>query len=207
MLTQFRLAAGAAALAVVSVAAVAVEAQDPFTRIPAEVRSGSYVLDPSHSKVTWSVSHLGFSTYVGRFDRVDATLGFDPAAPAASRLEVLVETGSVNSRVPVLDGALRGPGWLDTAAHPRATFRSTAVEVTAPSAGRVTGDLTLRGVMRPVALDVTFNGGADNLLTGRYTLGFSATTTIRRSEFGITNLVPAVGDEVTLEIQGEFLRQ
>jgi polyisoprenoid-binding protein YceI len=73
--------------------------------------------------------------------------------------------------------------------------------------GTVAGELTLRGVTRPITLDVIFNGGADNLLTGRYTLGFAATGTIRRSEFGITNLVPAIGDEVTLEIHAEFLRQ
>jgi polyisoprenoid-binding protein YceI len=118
-----------------------------------------------------------------------------------------VEVASVDSRVPALDEVLRGPGWLDAAAYPRAVFRGTGVEVTGPDTGRITGDLTLRGVTRPVTLAVTFNGGADNLLTGRYTLGFSATATLRRSEFGITNLVPAIGDEVTLEVEAEFLRQ
>ena len=76
-------------------------------------------------------------------------------------------------------------------------FRSTAIEVTGEKTGRITGDLTLHGVTRPVTLDVTFNGGANSLITGRYTLGFAATGAIKRSEFGISNLVPAVGDEVS----------
>lgn len=174
---------------------------------PTFLEGGDYRLDPDHFSLLWKVSHLGFSQFVGRFHRVDATLGFDPAAPAASRLEVLVDTASVDSRVPALDDILRGPGWLDTAQFPQAVFRSTAIEVTGADAGTITGELTLHGVTRPATLAVTFNGGADNLLTGRYTLGFSATTTIRRSEFGVTNLVPAIGDEVALEIQAEFLRQ
>lgn len=174
---------------------------------PALLESGAYRLDPDHFSLVWKVSHLGFSQFVGRFDRVDATLDFDPADPAAATLEAVVDTASVNSRVPALDEVLRGPGWLDPARFPQALFRATAITVTGPATGTITGDLTLRGVTRPVTLATTFNGGADNLLTGRYTLGFSATGTIRRSEFGITNLVPAIGDEVTLEIQSEFARQ
>ena len=174
---------------------------------PARLEGGAYRLDPDHISLLWKVDHLGFSTFVGRFDRVEASLDFDPAAPAASRLEVLVDTASIDSRLPALDDTLRGSGWLDAAAYPQAVFRSTAIEVTGEKTGKVTGDLTLHGVTRPVSLDVTFNGGADNLLTGRYTLGFDATGSIERSDFGIDNLVPAVGDEVTLEIHAEFSRQ
>jgi polyisoprenoid-binding protein YceI len=174
---------------------------------PDRLEGGAYRLDPDHVALLWKVSHLGFSRFVGRFDRVDATLDFDPAAPVASRLEVIIETASVDSHIPALDDALRGSDWLDATAYPQATYRSTTIEVTGADTGRITGDLTLRGVTRPVTLAVTFNGGADNLLTGRYTLGFAATGTVRRSEFGITNLVPAIGDEVELEIHAEFLRQ
>ena len=174
---------------------------------PARLEAGAYRLDPDHFSLVWKVSHLGFSQFVGRFDRVDATLDFDPANPAASRLEVMVDTASVSSRVPALDEVLRGSGWLDTASFPRAVFRSTSITPTGPATGTVTGDLTLRGVSRPVTLAVTFNGGADNFLTGRYTLGFAAKGTIKRSEFGVTNLIPAIGDEVELEIQAEFGRR
>ncbi len=171
---------------------------------PARLEGGTYRLDPSHFAVLWKVSHLGFSHFVGRFDRADATLDFDPAAPAAASLTVTVETASLDTRLPDLDSTLRGSGWFDVATYPQAVFRSTAIAITGPATGSVTGDLTLLGVTRPVTLDVTFNGGATNLLTGHYTLGFAATGTLLRSEFGLTNLVPAVGDEVELEIQAEF---
>ena len=172
---------------------------------PARLEGGTYRLDPDHFSLVWQVSHLGFSQLIGRFDRVDATLDFDPADPAAAKLEVVVDTASINSRVPALDEILRGGDWLNAAAFPQALFRSAAIAVTGRNTGRVTGVFTLRGVTRPVTLAVTFNGGAENLVTGRYTLGFAATTTISRSEFGIATLVPAIGDEVALEIQAEFL--
>ena len=174
---------------------------------PARLEAGAYRLHPQHVALLWKVNHLGFSTFVGRFNRVDATLDFDPDDPARSRLEAVVDTASVDSRLPDLDATLRGSGWPDASDHPQAMFRSTAIEVTRPASGPVSGELTLRGVTRPVTLEVTFNGGADNLLTGRYTLGFAATTTLRRSEFGITNLVPAIGEEVELELHVEFLRR
>ena len=120
---------------------------------------------------------------------------------------MIVEATSIDSRVPKLDDDLRGSGWLDTTAFPQAIFRSTAIDVTGKNTGRVTGDLTLHGVTRPVSLDVTFNGGANDLITGRYTLGFAAAGTFKRSEFGIDSLIPAIGDEIELEIHAEFLRQ
>ena len=97
---------------------------------PARLEGGAYRLDPDHIALLWKVNHLGFSHFVGRFDRVDATLDFDPAAPAASRLEVVVDTASIDSRLPDLDDTLRGSGWLDATAFPQATFRSTAIETT-----------------------------------------------------------------------------
>ena len=102
---------------------------------------------------------------------------------------------------------MRGSGWFDATTFPQAVFRSTAIDMTGENTGRVTGDLTLHGVTRPVILDVTFNGGATDLITGRYTLGFAATGTFKRSEFGVNDYIPAVGDEVQLEIYAEFQRQ
>jgi polyisoprenoid-binding protein YceI len=174
---------------------------------PTRLEGGAYRLDPNHIALLWKVNHLGFAKFVGRFNRVDASLDFDPAAPQASRLEVLVETASVDSRLPELDETLRGSGWLDAARFPQASFRSTAIEIIGPASGNVSGELTLRGITRPVTLSVTFSGGAPNLVTGRYTLGFAASATIRRSEFALDALVPAIGDEVELEIHAEFLRQ
>ena len=174
---------------------------------PARLEGGAYRLDPDHTALLWKVNHLGFTLYVGRFDRVEGSLDFDPEAPAASRLQVIVETASIGSVDPKLDSDLRGSGWFDAVTHPQIVFRSTAIDVTGKNTGRVTGDLTLHGVTRPMTLDVTFNGGATDIITGKYTLGFAATGTIKRSEFGVDDYVPAIGDEAQLEIYTEFLRR
>ena len=174
---------------------------------PARLRSGADRLDPEHTALLWKVNHLGFTKYVGRFDRIEGSLDFDPKSASASHLEVIVETASIDSNDPKLDSDLRGSSWFDSATYPQIVFRSTAIEVTGDHTGRVTGDLSLHGVTRPLVLDVTFNGGANDLITGRYTLGFAATGTFERSEFGIDDYIPAIGDEVTLEIYAEFLKQ
>jgi polyisoprenoid-binding protein YceI len=169
-----------------------------------ELRGGAYRLDPDHAILLWKVDHLGFSTFVGRFDRLDATLDFDPERPEAAILDVVVDTASISTHVPGFADDLRGSSWFDVERFPEARFSATTITVTGPDTGTVTGDLTLLGVTRPVALDVTFNGGAQSLLTGRYTLGFSATTTFDRTAFGLSTLAPAIGREVTLEIHAEF---
>lgn len=172
---------------------------------PASLRAGAFVLDPEHSTILWKVDHLGFSTFVGRFDRLDATLDFDPAEPAASLLDVVVETGSISTHLPGFADELRGAGWLASERYPEARFESRIIEPTGATTGRVTGDLTLLDVTRPVVLEVVFNGGARNFVTGRYTLGFAATAVIDRTEFGVSTLAPAIGREVTLEIHAEFV--
>jgi len=174
---------------------------------PVDLRPGVYRLDPDHTTVLFKVDHLGFSTYIGRFDTVDATLDFDPERPRDARLDVVIETASVDVNLPAFEAELAGPDWFDSARFPQARFVSTAIEVTGEARGRVVGALTLRGVTRPATLDVTFNGGATNFATGLYTLGFAAEATLSRSAFGIDRLVPAIGDAVTLEIHAEFVRQ
>lgn len=169
-----------------------------------ELRAGAYRLDPDHGILLWKLDHLGFSTLVGRFDRLDATLDFDPEQPETAALEVVVDTSSVSTHVQSLNDDLRGSTWFDVEQYPEARFVSTAIEVTGPTTGTVTGDLTLLGVTQPVTLDVTFNGGADSLLTGTYTLGFAATGVIDRTAFGLSTFAPAIGREVTLEIHAEF---
>jgi polyisoprenoid-binding protein YceI len=174
------------------------------TVAPTELRAGAYRLDPDHGILLWKLDHLGFSTFVGRFDRLDATLDFDPEQPEAAALEVVVETASVSTHVQSLNDDLRGGAWFDVEQYPEARFVSTAIEVTGPTTGTVTGDLTLLGVTQPITLDVTFNGGADSLLTGTYTLGFAATGVIDRTAFGLSTFAPAIGRDVTLEIHAEF---
>ena len=172
---------------------------------PTELRGGAFALDPEHATLHWKVDHLGFSLFVGRFDRFDASLDFDPNDPAAARLEVVVETASVSTNVPGFADELRGRSWFDSDRHPEARFVSREITVTGPDTGIVTGDLTLLGVTNAMTLDVTFNGGAPNILTGRYTLGFAAHAVIDRTAFGLSTFAPAVGREVALEIHAEFV--
>lgn len=171
------------------------------------LRAGAYRLDPDHATLLFKLDHLGFSTYVGRFNEFDASLDFDESDPKAARLEARVATASIDVGNPDFEETLRGAAWFDTETFPEARFVSTSIEITGENAGRVTGDFTLMGETRPVTLDVTFNGGARNLLTRRYTLGFAASGAFSRSAFGLDNFAPAVGDVVTLEIHAEFQRQ
>ena len=105
-----------------------------------------------------------------------------------------------------MDAHLKSPDFFDAAKFPTASFKSTKIEVTGPSSGKITGDLTLHGVTKPVTLNASFNGGGINPMSKAYVLGFNATGTVKRSEFGISTYVPAVGDEVTLTISAEFDR-
>jgi polyisoprenoid-binding protein YceI len=173
---------------------------------PSELPAGSYRLDPDHASLLFKIDHLGFSQLVGRFDRFDATLDFDPENPAASRLSAEIDPASIDLDLPKFEEELRGPDWFDVERFPEARFDSREILITGDDTGRITGDLTLHGETRQVTLDATFNGGGDSLLTGRYTLGFAAAGTIPRSAFGLGAYAPAVGDEVTLEIHAEFQR-
>ncbi|MDZ4370333.1 MAG: YceI family protein [Phenylobacterium sp.] len=178
--------------------------QAQITQNPAEVRAGAYTLDSEHSKVTWSVSHLGFSTYIGQFHGVAGTLTIDPARLDATELKVTIDTNRVGTFSAGLDKHLKTPDFLDTAKFPTATFRSTRVARTGERTADITGDLTLHGVTRPVTVKATFNQAGVNMVDKQYSLGFDGKAVIKRSEFGITTYVPAVSDEVTLTLAAEF---
>lgn len=202
MLSRKALATGATAALLLSYGAV--QAQDAFNRNPAEVRAGDYKLDPAHSKITWSVNHLGFSTYVGQFAGGTGALTIDPKAPQAAKLEVTVNTADVGTLNKALDDHLKSADFLDVAKHPTASFRATRVTLTGQRTADIAGDLTLRGVTRPVVIKAVFNQSGVNPVDKTYSLGFDGETTIRRSEFGVAYGLPAVGDEVTLRLEAEF---
>lgn len=186
----------------------AVVAQAALTRAPAEVQAGAYALDSDHGKITWSVSHLGFSTYKGQFVNVDADLTLDPANPSAATLTATIPLTEVDSNSDGLDAHLQTADFFDTANHPVATYvsRSVTVDPTAPDRATVVGDLTLRGVTRPVTMTVRFNQAGPSM-GGAYRAGFDGEATIKRSDFGIDYALPVLGDEVSLHIEGEFIRQ
>lgn len=174
---------------------------------PAALKEGAYALDPKHAALVFKVDHLGYSHYVGRFETFDAALDFDADDVAAARVEARIDIASLDVANDDFAGTLTGPDWFDAAAYPQATFRSTRIEKTGENAGRMTGDLTLKGVTAPVTLDVTFNGGARDLLRGGYVVGFSAKGAFSRKAFGVDRYDGLVGDEVAIEIEAEFVRR
>lgn len=178
-----------------------------FETSVAELRGGAYTLDKTHASILWKVDHLGFSTYIGRFNDFDATLDFDPENIEASSLEVIINTASLDVNNESFAEDLRGEDWFNVAQFPQAIFRTTSfVEAVDEDTFVFEGDLTLLETTAPVTLTVNFNGGGRNFLTRSYTLGFSASTSFQRSAFGLDNLVAfGVGDNIDLEVHVEFM--
>lgn len=193
-----------AALGLALALAAAAPASAQMVTNPAQVQAGGYALDSAHGKITWSVSHFGFSTYVGQFATVNATLKLDPKNLGATVLDATIDTNSVGTLNAALDKHLKSAEFLDTAKFPTATFKAVKVTQTGDKTADIAGDLTLHGVTKPVVVQATFNQAGANPLDKKYQLGFAGSAKIKRSDFGITAYVPAVGDEVTLTIEAEF---
>lgn len=196
----------ALALTGASVGAIA-QADGGLIHTPAQVQSGSYVLDASHGKITWSLDHMGFSTYVGQFTDVSAALDLDVANPSASRLTANVKTDSVGSFNDALDGHLKNADFLDTANHPTASFQATSIRMTDADSANITGNLTLRGVTKPIVMTADFNQAGISPADQKYTVGFDGHARIKRSDFGINYGLPLLGDDVTLHLEAEFKLQ
>jgi len=187
--------------------ATPVLAQTPPTRDPAQIQAGTYVVDPNHTQVGWRVSHMGFSNYAGGFSDVSGTLDLQPKNPAAAKLTIKIPVASVTTTSAKLTDELKGDQWLDAAKFPEMTFVSTKVTPEGKDKAKVTGNLTLHGVTKPVTLDVTLVGAGVNPLSKKVTVGFDATGTLKRSEFGVKTYVPLIGDDLHLTIAGAFERQ
>jgi polyisoprenoid-binding protein YceI len=170
------------------------------------IPAGTYEPDPNHAYLSFSYSHLGLSHPQLRFSDFVASLDLDTSAMQNSTVAVTIDAASLDTAVPQLDAELRGAGFFDVANYPAITFESTAYEPLRPDAGRLTGDLTVKGITQSVTLDVQINEAADNPMSRDPTLGISALGTLSRSDFGLGAMVPMIGDEVTVEIQMELIR-
>jgi polyisoprenoid-binding protein YceI len=179
---------------------------DDISKDPARAPTGSYRLDTLHSQVLFSVTHMGLTDYYGRFDKISGTLSFDAGEPEKSATHIAIDMDSIDTPSSRLNDDLKDSSVFSTAQFPSATFTSTKVEKTGPDTGRITGNLTIKGVTRPVVLHAEFRGGQADPLNGNYAIGFHATTTIRRADFGITGMVwePFVSNDVTLVIEALF---
>lgn len=177
---------------------------------------GLYHIDPSHTRVLVDVDHLGLSRYLFMLPRTSGTLTFDPQNPAAMTLQAEVDMAAVATLHPDpatdFDAMLRGADFLDAGTHPTATFVSTAIAPTGPDSATVTGDLTFRGVTRPLVLTVRYNGGygPQAFDPGGARIGFSAETVLNRSDWGMGYGIPAPGttlgvaDAVRVRIEAEL---
>ena len=192
-----------AASAITLTSACALAYSAPTTSLQG-VASGTYEIDDSHTSVTFGISHMGFSNYQGRFDKASGTLYFDASMPEKSSLTVTVLADSIDTNNAKLEGELKGAQWFDTAKYPTLTFVSSSIQKTSNTTGKVTGSLTMHGVTKPLTLDVTFNGGGMNPLANVAELGFSAKGTVKRSDFGISQYIPMVGDDVAINIETEM---
>lgn len=213
----FTFAAAAFALAACQQPAEAPPAAPPVA-VTVDAPTGAYTLDKSHASLVVRANHLGLSRYTLRLTGLDATLNFNAEDPTQSSVQATVAANSVNTEFEGprdFDDELENSEWLDAATHPAITFASTGIELTGPNTGRMTGDLTLRGQTHPAVFDVTFNRAYRQHPFGRpgALLGFSARGTIKRSDYGMTALLPqgeggvGVADEVEIIIEAEFSEQ
>jgi len=169
-----------------------------------KLKAGQYSLDKSHTAVLFKVDHLGLSTYIGRFNEFDASLNFDPSNIAQMQLNATIEMNSLDINNPDLKDDLMGRTWFNQKSYPQAKFTTRSVSLLADNEFEFVGDMDWRGVVKPISLIVTFNGGATNILTQKYTLGFSAKGSFLRSDFGMDAFIPLVGDQIEIEVYSEF---
>ena len=169
----------------------------------AHAEAVTYKLDPNHTLVLAQWDHIGYSHPVANFGQVDGTLVYDADDVAASSVQVTLPLAGLNSFVPKFDEHLRSDDFFDAAKYPNATFTSTKVEAAGEGRLKVTGDLTIKDNTRPVVLDVVLNKTGER--NGRAAIGFDATGTVKRSDFGVDLFVPNIGDEVKLTITTEAM--
>lgn len=200
-------------LALPLLAAVPLMAQSapqlPGTTDVSRVTAGTYKTDPGHTLIGWRVSHFGFNDYFGIFGDATGTLTLDPKNPNAATVDITIPVSKVTTASAGLTGHLLRAGKdggkpdFFGPAPSDAKFVSTKVEAKGTTA-KITGNLTLNGITKPVVLDTKFSGAGNNPFNKKATVGFHATTTIKRSDFGVSYAVPVVSDDVALDISVAF---
>ena len=195
------------AAGLIAAAAIPILAQMPTTvpgaKDPSRVKAGTYTVDGAHTQVMWRVNHLGFNDYFGLFGDAKGTLTIDPAKPSAASVQIEIPISSIATNSGGLTDHLKKPEFFDAAKFSTATFKSTSVAVDGAKA-KISGDLTIKGVTKPVVLDAEFAGAGAGPMNKKDTLGFHAETKIKRSDFGVSFGIPFVPDEVPLQISVAF---
>ena len=162
-----------------------------------------YKIDPTHTATVFSWNHFGFSTPSANFTDIQGVIKVDNAKPSNSSVDVIIPISSVNTNVPALDKEFQEDGWFNAAKYPNITFVSTKVETKDKKHFKITGNLTVKGITKPVVLKAVLNKQGVHPMTKAEAVGFNATTSFKRSDFGIANYVPNVGDTITVNITTE----
>jgi polyisoprenoid-binding protein YceI len=172
------------------------------------VTAGTYATDPSHTLVGWRVNHMGFNDYFGQFGDVKGTLTLDPAAPAKAKLDVTIPVASLSTASAGLTKHMLGPDFFDSAKYPEARFVSSAVTVSGTTA-EVAGTLTIKGIAKPVTLKATFVGAGKGVAMagGKDTIGFHATGSINRADYGMGYGIAMVPDPIQIDLTAAFEKQ
>ena len=173
---------------------------------PALAAPETFVVDSNHSFPSFSYNHLGYSIQMSRFDKATGTVTLDKAAKTAA-VDIVIDTKSVNTGSATFNEHIQGEDFLDTAKHPTATFKSTKVVFEGDKPVSIDGNLTLKGVTRPVTLKVTSFHAMPHPMLKKDAIGANATTKVKRTDFNMGKNVPYVGDEVTIDIALEAIKQ
>ncbi len=176
----------------------------PGAPIASRVAAGTYDIDSAHTQLLFTVNHLGFSEYTGSFTNPTGTLVIDPKRPADAKLDVVFPIDKVQTTVAALDAHLKKPEFFDLAAHANAHYVSTSVVVKGTTA-TITGNLTMKGVTKPVTLNARFIGAGNSPFDKKLNIGFAATGVIKRSDFGVNYGIPIVSDKVDIVINAAFV--
>lgn len=163
----------------------------------------TYKIDPTHTDVVAQWNHFGFSNPIAHFGQVDGSITYDPDNVAASSVEVVLPLAGLSSHVAAFDDHLRSADFFDAENFPNATFKSTSVKGIGDGKLAIAGDLTIKGITKPVVLAATINQIAENPMSGQPTAGFDAVATINRTDFDLGMFVPNVSGEVQLRITTE----
>lgn len=173
---------------------------------PALAAPEKYTLDASHSQIVFHYNHLGFSTGTGMFSGFNGEIMFDQEDPAASSVTVSFPANTMLTGWEARFDHFMSPDFFDPAKDQTVTFTSTAIEVTGEKTAKITGDLTLNAVTKPVVLDAVLNQVGEHPMEKKQWAGFSATTTVLRSDFGLGNFAPFISDEVQIELSIEAMK-
>lgn len=163
----------------------------------------AYQIDPTHTATVFSWSHFGFSTPSANFSNIQGTINVDNEKPANSSVNVTIPLSSLNTNVAALDEHLKKAEFFDAINYPNITFKSTKVESLGNNQYKITGNLTVKDVTKPVVLDAVMNKQGEHPMTKLQSIGFNATTSFDRSAFGVGAYVPNVGDKITVNITTE----